>query len=116
MLDPDVYRFAWSLPLSSKVTAGRGKLVLRDVLDRHVPAALVDRPKSGFAIPLDSWLRGPLRAWGESLLDRRTLESQGFLDAALVRRHWDEHQSGARNWQAKLWDVLMFQAWLQRWG
>jgi asparagine synthase (glutamine-hydrolysing) len=70
----------------------------------------------GFGIPLDLWLRGPLRDWGESLLDPSRMAAQGFLDVAEVQRHWHEHQSGERNWQARLWDVLMFQAWLERWG
>ncbi len=96
MLDPDVYRFAWSLPLDFKARSGRGKIVLRELLARHVPRHLFERPKQGFAIPLGSWLTGPLREWGETLLDRRVLETQGFLDANAVRTCWDQHQSGAR--------------------
>ena len=115
MLDPDVYRFAWSLPLDLKARSGRGKIVLRELLGRYVPPHLFERPKQGFAVPLSSWLRGPLREWGETLLDRRVLESQGLLDADLVRSCWEQHQSGERNWQDRLWDVLMFQAWMERW-
>ena len=116
ILDPDVYRLAWSLPLEYKTRAGRGKLVLRELLSRHVPKHLFERPKMGFSIPLDSWLRGPLKAWGEDLLDPTVLRSQGFLDAALVWRHWNEHQSRSRNWQHRLWGVLMFQSWLAHGG
>ena len=116
MLDPDVYRFAWSLPLDFKARSGRGKIVLRELLARYVPTHLFERPKQGFAVPLDSWLRGPLREWGETLLDRHVLQSQGLLDVDLVRSCWQQHQSGERNWQDRLWDVLMFQAWMERWG
>ena len=116
MLDPDVYRLAWSFPIHLKAKAGTGKVVLRELLARYVPRHLFERPKQGFAIPLDAWLRGPLRGWADELLDPASIRAQGLLDASLIERHWREHLDGTRNWQYKLWDVLMFQAWLARWG
>jgi asparagine synthase (glutamine-hydrolysing) len=115
LLDHRVIEFAWRLPVSMKVRGGIGKLLLREVLYRHVPRALVDRPKMGFGIPLDAWLRGPLRAWAEELLDESRLRLQGFLDPSIVRQRWSEHLSGRRNWQYALWNVLMFQAWYAHW-
>jgi asparagine synthase (glutamine-hydrolysing) len=116
LIDHRVVEFAWSLPLEYKVRGRRGKRVLRQVLYRHVPPALVDRPKQGFGVPLSDWLRGPLRDWAEALLDERRLRSAGFLDAAMVRGCWREHLSGHRNWHGRLWGVLMFQSWLEREG
>ena len=115
-LSPDVYRFAWSLPLDQKVRPGMGKVVLRDLLGRYVPPTLTDRPKMGFGIPLDSWLRGPLREWADDLLSPESLRSAGFFDPAVVRARWDEHQSMVRNWQHELWDIVMFQAWYAKWS
>ena len=116
MLDPEVYRLAWSLPLEYRMNGGTGKVVVRELLARSVPRHLFERPKQGFGIPLDSWLRGPLRGWAEDLLDPSTMRAQGYLDADVVQRHWREHLDGSRNWQHRLWYVLMFQAWLTRWG
>lgn len=113
LLDHRVLEFAWRLPLSVKVKPGATKWALRQVLYKYVPRELVERRKMGFGVPIDSWLRGPLREWGESLLDERRLRSEGYFDPAPIRAKWAEHLSGARNWQYCLWDVLMFQSWLE---
>lgn len=115
LLDHRVLEFAWGLPASFKIRNGQGKWILRQVLHRHVPRALVDRPKMGFGVPIGNWLRGPLREWAESLLDPRRLREAGLIDPAPVATLWAEHLSGRRNWQYPLWDVLMLEAWRQRW-
>jgi asparagine synthase (glutamine-hydrolysing) len=112
ILDHRVVEFAWRLPMRFKVRDGKAKWVLRQVLYRHVPQELVERPKMGFGVPIDSWLRGPLREWAESLLSPQSLRRSGFLAVEPIRKKWDEHLSGARNWQYLLWTVLMFQDWL----
>lgn len=113
-LDHRIVEFAWSLPLSLKMRNNQGKWLLRQVLYRYVPRELVERPKMGFGVPIDVWLRGPLRDWGESLLDTKRLRDEGLLNPEVVRTKWQEHVSGARNWQYLLWDVLMFEAWFER--
>jgi len=111
LLDHRIVEFAWGLPLNLKLRDGQTKWLLREVLYRQVPRTLIERPKQGFAVPLDAWLHGPLRDWAEALLDPVRLRAAGFLDAALVQKHWQEHLQGSRNWQYLLWDVLMFEAW-----
>lgn len=115
LLDDRLVEFAWTLPLSQKLRDGQGKWLLRQVLYRHVPRQYFDRPKQGFGIPLDSWLRGPLRDWAEGLMDEARLRREGWLHPAPIRRKWEEHLSGRRNWQYWLWNVLMFQAWQESW-
>ena len=114
LLDHRVVEFAWRLPMSLRIRDGQEKWLLRQVLYKYVPARLVDRPKMGFGIPVGEWLRGPLRDWGEALLEPDRLAEGGCLDHETVRRVWNEHLSGTRNWQYLLWDVLMFEAWLER--
>ena len=111
MLDHRVVEFAWSLPLAMRVRAAEGKWLLKKVLSRYVPPVLTERPKTGFGIPIDSWLRGPLREWAEELLDESRLRREGFFDPAPIREKWLAHVDGRRNWAYLLWDVLMFQAW-----
>ena len=113
LLDHRVVEFAWRLPLPVKIRNGRRKWGLRRVLHEYVPPELVERPKTGFAVPLASWLRGPLRDWAEALLDERRLRSEGFLDPRPVRRRWSEHLRWSGLWDQHLWSILMFQAWLE---
>lgn len=115
-LDHRVVEFAWSLPLHYKLRReGIGfttKWALRQVLCRYVPRSLFERPKKGFSVPINSWLRGPLRAWAEDLLDDNRMRQEGFFNPEPIRKKWREHLSGQRNWQNQIWGVLMFQAWL----
>jgi len=111
-LDHQIVEFAWRVPLALKLRDGQGKWLLRQVLYRCVPREFVERPKMGFAVPVATWLRGPLLAWADDLLDEDRLRREGMFEPAPIRRKWLEHRSGKRNWSAQLWDVLMFQAWL----
>jgi asparagine synthase (glutamine-hydrolysing) len=115
LLDHRVVAFSWRLPSAWKARPGAGKYLLRQVLDRYVPRDLIDRPKAGFAAPIDSWLRGPLKDWAEALIDPARLRREGVLAADPIQKKWREHQAGTRNWQYPLWNVLMFQAWKERW-
>ncbi|TCD04318.1 asparagine synthase (glutamine-hydrolyzing) [Erythrobacteraceae bacterium CFH 75059] len=112
-LDHRVVEFAWRVPLSAKIRDGRGKHILRQVLYRYVPAALIDRPKAGFAVPIGAWLSGPLRPWAEALLDPAAMRAQGFLDDRRVTQTWQRFLRGDKHLLTRLWCVLMFQAWLQ---
>jgi asparagine synthase (glutamine-hydrolysing) len=116
LLDHRVVEFSWRLPGNTKVRNNTTKWILRQVLYRHVPRKLIERPKMGFGIPLGEWLRGPLRDWAEALLDERRLQDAGLLDPGVVRRFWREHLEGGRNWQHLLWSVLMLEAWRERWA
>lgn len=114
LLNHKVVELALSLPENVLVRGGVGKWVLRQVLDRYVPRALVERPKAGFAVPLGKWLRGPLRDWADDLLDSRKLLEQGLLDSQMVEAMWDDHRSGRFDRSPYLWNILMFQAWHQK--
>ena len=114
LLDHRIIEFAWKLPIEMKVKGTLGKVPLRNLLYRYVPKHLVDRPKKGFGVPIHEWLRGPMRSWAEDLLDESRLKNEGYFDATPIRQKWNEHVSGRRNWQAQLWAVLMFQAWLEQ--
>jgi asparagine synthase (glutamine-hydrolysing) len=113
-LDRRVVEFALAQPPRMKIRNGQGKWILRKVLDRYMPRELVERPKQGFGVPLETWLRGPLREWAEQLINKDRLYREGFLDVKAIHIKWEEHLSGRRNWQHWLWNVLMFQAWLEK--
>ncbi len=113
LLDYRIVDFAATIPVGWNISDGQGKGLLRKVLYKHVPRELIERPKMGFGIPIDSWLRGPLKDWAESLINEKRLAEESFFNPAPVREKWEEHLSGKRNWQYYLWDILMFQAWLE---
>jgi asparagine synthase (glutamine-hydrolysing) len=116
MLDHRLVEFSWSLPDGLLSRAGKSKWPLRHLLSKYVPRELIERPKSGFAVPIGAWLRGPLRDWAEELLSPARLAQDGLLDAPLVRRTWDDHLSGRKNAQYALWNALMLNAWLDETG
>jgi asparagine synthase (glutamine-hydrolysing) len=113
LLDYRIVEFAWQIPLSMKIRSGQGKWLLRQVLHRYVPEHLVNRRKMGFSVPISPWLRGPMREWAEALLSDKRIRDDGYLNPQLIHRKWSEHLSGVRNWSRELWEVLMFQAWLE---
>jgi len=112
-LDHRVAGLAWRLPLDMKIRGGEGKWALRQVLYNYVPRELIDRPKTGFGIPVGQWLRGPLRDWAEALLDEQRLQREGYLKPEPIRTLWQQHLSNRHDWTVRLWSVLMFQAWLE---
>ncbi len=111
-LDHRIIEYAWKLPLSVKLKGRQGKWILRQILNRYIPQSMIDRPKRGFGIPLAQWLKGPLKEWAEQLLSASRLEQEGYLNIACASRLWDEHQSGKHDHSAILWNILMFQSWL----
>lgn len=113
-LDHRVVELAWRIPMQYKLHNGDGKWILKQVLFKYVPKNLIERPKMGFGVPIDSWLRGPLRTWAETLINKERLDKEGFLVSHEVRKLWTEHLSGQRNWQYQLWNILMFQLWLEK--
>lgn len=112
-LDHRITEFVATLPFNFKLRKGETKSILREVLYRYVPKELIERPKMGFGVPIGQWLRGPLKDWAENLLEEKRLNQEGFLNSNLVRNTWAEHLSGKRNWEGRLWNILMFQAWLE---
>jgi asparagine synthase (glutamine-hydrolysing) len=110
-LDHNVFAFSSSLPLSFKINKGTSKWILREILKKYIPENLINRPKMGFGIPLEAWLRGPLKEWADDLLDEKAIKESGILTPKVVRHKWEEHISGKRNWNYQLWSILMFQAW-----
>ncbi len=113
LLDHEFVELVWSLPQEFRSSQKEEKLLLKRVLEASVPRELFDRPKKGFGIPLDSWLRRELRDWGESLLDEKRLQEQGLLDSSYVRELWSRHLKGEEDWGYHLWDICMFQSWLE---
>jgi asparagine synthase (glutamine-hydrolysing) len=113
-LDHRVVELAWSLPMDMKVRGGKTKWILRELLHQYVPKQLIERSKAGFGIPLAEWLRGPLREWAEDLLNEKRLINEGYFNVSYVRNIWHLHLSGERNHQSLLWNILMFQAWLEK--
>jgi asparagine synthase (glutamine-hydrolysing) len=110
-LDVNIYASAWGLPKEMKIHRNKQKVVLRTLLERHLPAELVNRPKMGFGAPVSSWLRGPLRDWAETLLSPDLLEHQGIFDSGRVSLMWRSFLSGQKKWHTHLWPILCFQAW-----
>jgi asparagine synthase (glutamine-hydrolysing) len=110
-LDHRLIELAWRIPHSLRVGKGPSKPLLRSILEKHVPSALIDRPKMGFTLPVHEWLRGPLRGWAEDLLDPALLKRQGYLDPIAIQDVWQRHLTRKENSEDRLWAVLMFQAW-----
>tara|TARA_Y200000002_G_scaffold383052_1_gene402821 strand:+ start:3775 stop:5667 length:1893 start_codon:yes stop_codon:yes gene_type:complete len=111
-LDHKLIEYVWKIPQSLKLRNGQGKWILKQILNNYVPSHLTERSKMGFGIPIESWLRGPLRDWAENLLNEKRLRQEGYFDPKIVRDKWTEHLSGKRNWKSALWGVLMFQSWI----
>ncbi len=111
-LDHELIEYIWKIPQSLKIKNARGKLILKKILNQYIPSELTERPKMGFGIPIETWLRGPLRDWAENLLNEKRLTHEGYFHTKIVRDKWEEHLSGKRNWKSELWGVLMFQSWI----
>ncbi|MCJ8278144.1 MAG: asparagine synthase (glutamine-hydrolyzing), partial [Bdellovibrionales bacterium] len=113
LLDKRVIEFAWGLPMDHKIQGSQGKRILRELLYRHVPKSLIERPKMGFSIPIGDWIKGPMREWADDLLSEGQLNKSGFLNAEPIQQRWKDHLNGDKNWQASLWNVLVFQQWYE---
>ena len=113
-LDKHVVELAWSLPTSMKIRNGQGKWILKEILKKYVPKKYTERPKMGFGIPLGNWLRDELKDWGEDLISKKTLDTDGYFNSELVIKLWNEHQSKKRDWQSILWPILIFQSWKKK--
>jgi asparagine synthase (glutamine-hydrolysing) len=116
LLDYRIAEFAWRVPFSMKVRNDGGKWLVKQLLYKYVPRAIAERPKMGFDVPINDWLRGDLREWAENLLDEKRLRREGFFNPILIREKWSQHLSGKFNNQQSLWTILMFQAWLEKWN
>jgi asparagine synthase (glutamine-hydrolysing) len=114
-LDPELYEFAWQLPLSMKIRQGQSKWILRQVLYKYVPKELIERPKMGFGMPIDRWLRNEMKAWADKLLSSQYIEKTGYFNPDAVKKMWEQHLSGKRNFSHQIWNILMFQLWFNRW-
>jgi asparagine synthase (glutamine-hydrolysing) len=112
-LDHELVEATFNVPIDMHLYRGKSKSILRDILYKYVPQDLIERPKMGFGIPLDSWLRGPLKEWAESQLDERRLDYEGYFVTQNVRKMWMEHLNSSKNWSSQLWNILMFQSWLE---
>ena len=110
-LDHKLIEYIWKIPHNLKFQKSSGKIILKNILNQYVPQNLTERPKMGFGIPIDVWLRGPLRDWAENLLNEKKIKQDNYFNATLIKTKWNDHLSGKRNWQYHLWDILMFQAW-----
>ncbi len=115
ILDHRIVEFSKRLPLSVKIRGGKSKWILRQILHKYVPEKLLERPKMGFGVPIDTWLRGPLRGWAEELLDEREIRKDMLLNPKPIKKLWSEHLTGKKNNSYHLWDILMFQAWKKEW-
>jgi len=111
ILDHKIVEYAWRMPNRMKLRGSTGKWILREILYKHVPKQLINRPKMGFGVPIGEWMKGPIRDWAEDLISEQKLNTHGLLNGGAIRQKWDEHLGGRRNWQYHLWDVLMFQSW-----
>jgi asparagine synthase (glutamine-hydrolysing) len=114
MLDHRLVEFAWTLPLNIKVYNNTSKWVLKEILAKHIPVELINRPKMGFGVPIDHWLRGPLKEWANDLLSVNKINQGGILNSSIVQKYWNQHLNGQYNWRDSLWTVLMFQSWFEK--
>ena len=112
-LNHKVIQGAWGLPIDQKIKNRKGKWILKEILKKYLPQKQINQPKKGFSVPIDNWLRNELRDWAESLLDQTLLKNQGFFSEVLIQKKWEEHKSGEKNWHHHLWDILMFQSWIE---